>query len=329
MLPFPFENALVLTGPTGSGKTQLGIELARRMDAEIISMDSMAVYRRMNVGTAKPTLEQRAIVPHHLVDVLEPWESANVAWWLDHAKVCATEIESRGKQVLFVGGTPLYLKALICGLFEGPPADATIRTRLTEEASTAGSDSLHGRLAAIDPISATRIHPNDVRRIIRALEVHELTGKPIGEWQTQWAVGSQQSAVGSRQSILPTADCPLPTGPADCPLPTVLWLELPRELLYERINRRVVEMFAGGLLDEGRQLRSGERPLGLEASKALGYKEIFEVLDGTITQEEAIVRVQTRSRNFAKRQLAWFRHLPECRPITMELTWTLWQSRIR
>src|SRR5437870_4259532 len=123
MLPTPFENALVLTGSTGSGKTQLGIELAQALDAEIISMDSMALYRGMDIGTAKPTPVQRAITPHHLVDVLEPWESGSVAWWLEQAKRCAIEIKARGKQVVFVGGTPLYLKALISGLFDGPPAD--------------------------------------------------------------------------------------------------------------------------------------------------------------------------------------------------------------
>src|SRR6516225_1938606 len=145
MLPPPFQNSLVLTGPTASGKTQLGIELAQRLDAEIISMDSMALYRRMDIGTAKPTPAQRALLPHHLVDVLDPWESASVAWWLKQAKECVRQIEARGKQVLFVGGTPLYLKALASGLFDGPPADEAIRQRLSAEAQALGSEALHQR----------------------------------------------------------------------------------------------------------------------------------------------------------------------------------------
>jgi tRNA dimethylallyltransferase len=309
MLSAPFQNALVLTGPTGAGKTQLGIELAQRLDAEIISMDSMAVYRRMNIGTAKPTAEERTAVPHHLVDALEPWESASVWWWLEQAKRFALDIESRGKQVLFVGGTPLYLKALIHGLFDGPSADEAIRKRLTEEAQTLGSTALHDRLTALDPASAERIHPNDVRRMVRALEVYELTGKPMSQWQTQWEVRPPAREIE--------------------PFPAVLWLDLPRDLLYERINNRVEAMFAAGLVDEARQLRALERPLSLEARQALGYKEIFDLLDGTIMREEAIVRVQTRSRNFAKRQIAWFRHLPLCRPATMELTRALWQSKMK
>ena len=325
MLLPPFHNALVLTGPTGSGKTLLGIELAERLNAEIISMDSMALYRRMDIGTAKPTLEQRAAVPHHLVDVLEPWESGSVAWWLEQARRCTQEIEARGKQVLFVGGTPLYLKALSSGLFDGPPADDVIRQRLSSDAQTSGSESLHARLAAVDPVSAERLHPNDVRRTIRALEVFELTGKPISEWQTQWSQPNSfsRNAEGVREQVGER-----PRTPSALRLNEILWLDLPREQLYERINRRVEEMFAAGLIEEVRHLRGCDRTLSLEASQALGYKEIFDLLAGAITRDEAVVRVQMRSRNFAKRQIAWFRHLPECQPVTMELTWTLWKPKM-
>ncbi len=154
-----FQRALVLTGPTGSGKTRLGIEMAETLGAEIVSMDSMALYRGMDIGTAKPTAADRARVRHHLVDELDPRESASVAWWLRRAEQCCREIEGRGKRVLFVGGTPLYLKALVYGLFDGPPADADIRQRLAEEAQQAGAASLHQRLAAVDPAAGSASAP--------------------------------------------------------------------------------------------------------------------------------------------------------------------------
>src|SRR5947209_4378200 len=146
----PFHNALVLTGPTGSGKSALGVELAERLHAEIVSMDSMALYRRMDIGTAKPGAEERRRVPHHLLDVLDPWESASVAWWLEQAAACCRDIETRGKRALLVGGTPLYLKALLRGLFDGPPGDETLRQRLLQEADRAGRQALHDRLAQVD-----------------------------------------------------------------------------------------------------------------------------------------------------------------------------------
>jgi tRNA dimethylallyltransferase len=307
MLPPPFDNALVLTGPTGSGKTQLGIELAQGLRAEIVSMDSMALYRGMDVGTAKPTREQRQQAAHHLVDVFDPWESGSVAWWLEQAGACCRDIEARGKRVLFVGGTPLYLKALLCGLFEGPPADVALRRRLADEAAVAGSATLHARLACVDPGSARRIHANDLRRIIRALEVRELTGRPLSAWQTQWT----------------TPACAL-APPTDAQ--TILWLELPRAELYERIDRRVEAMFADGLIDEARRLRALERPWSREAAQALGYKEALDFLDGKLALADTIARVQLRSRQFAKRQISWFRNLPGCRPATKELTWTAWCS---
>ncbi len=275
MLPEPFQNAYVLTGPTASGKSRLGVELAQRLGAEIVSMDSMALYRGMDVGTAKPTASERRLVPHHLLDVLEPWQSASVAWWLEQAKACAIEIAGRGRRVLFVGGTPLYLKALLHGLFDGPPADLTIRTRLEAEAAEQGREQLHARLASVDPVTATRLHPNDLRRVVRALEVWETTGRPISDWQRQW-------------SDLQIADCRLKEES------TVLYLDLPRPVLYERINARVSRMLAEGLLDEVRALRRLERPLSREAAQALGYKELFDHLAGKSSLEDAVVTIQTR-----------------------------------
>src|SRR6516165_1366549 len=219
----PFDRCWILSGPTGSGKSQFALQLAEFGNAEIIAMDSMTLYRGMDIGTAKPSAEERRRVPHHLLDVLEPWESASVAWWLERAAECCRDIEARGKRALFVGGTPLYLKALLLGLFEGPPADSQLRRRLAEEARRDGVQVLHARLAKVDPASAARLHVNDVRRVIRALEVWELTGRPISAWQTQWD--------GAKH-------------PHDDPPSRCLWLDLPRAELYARINARVERMIA-------------------------------------------------------------------------------------
>jgi tRNA dimethylallyltransferase len=321
MNPPVFQHALILTGPTGSGKTARGVILAERLGAEIISMDSMALYRRMDIGTAKPTAEERRRVPHHLVDVLEPWESANVAWWLREAARCVADIERRRKRVLIVGGTPLYLKALLRGLFDGPPADAQLRHRLTQEAAGAGCRILYQRLTSIDPATASRLHPNDLRRIIRALEVWELTGKPMSSWQEQWCsdrILSSDAEGSGTENGGPSA-----AGSSSI-LSRCLWLDLPREKLYARINARVEHMLAAGLVEEVRACRQLPRPLSREAAQALGYKEILAYLDGRATLSEAATHIQTRSRNFAKRQITWFRHLPECRPITPELTFAAW-----
>jgi tRNA dimethylallyltransferase len=299
-----FPSALVLTGPTGSGKSRLALTVAERLDAEIIAMDSMTLYRGMNIGTAKPSDADRRRVPHHLLDVLEPWESATVAWWLAQAEGCYQDITWRGKRALFVGGTPLYLKALLHGLFEGPSANAEVRERLTAIAAQDGGAALYQRLAQVDPTAASRLHPNDVRRVIRALEVWELTGQPISGHQSQW-----------RRPTVPTDN-------------RVLWLDLPRSQLYARINARVQEMIVSGLLDELRRLRAAPQPLSREASQALGYKELFAYLDGQGSLDEAITQIQTRSRQFAKRQLTWFRQMPECQAATEELTLSVWCDRI-
>jgi tRNA dimethylallyltransferase len=296
-----FPRGLILTGPTGSGKSALAVELAVRLGAEIVSMDSMALYRRMDIGTAKPNAEERRRVPHHLLDVLEPWESASVAWWLARATACYDEVAGRGKRVLFVGGTALYLKALLYGLFEGPPADAALRRRLTAEAEEFGVQALYQRLRQVDLDTAARLHPNDLRRVVRALEVWELTRRPISTWQRQW------------KEAMPPAETNY-----------CLCLDLPRAELYARIDARVRQMIADGLVEELRALRKKERPLSREAGQAVGYKELAAYLDGAESLEVAIARIQTRSRNFAKRQLTWFRRLPECRMVSGQLTFGQW-----
>jgi tRNA dimethylallyltransferase len=294
MPPESLPTPLVLTGPTGSGKTRLAVELAARLGAEVVSMDSMALYRGMDVGTAKPDARQRQLVPHHLIDVLEPWESANVTWWLRQAQECYREITARGKIALIVGGTPLYLKALLYGLFEGPPAAPELRRRLTQEAETQGPNSLHARLAGVDAVTARRLHPNDVRRVVRALEVWELTGQPMSSWQTQWA-----RREGSTTAFSGRVWC----------------LDRARAELYRHIDARVHTMMTAGLVEEAEALRRLTRPLSREALQALGYKEVFDYLDGRARREATVLRIQTRTRNFAKRQLTWFRHIPECKMV--------------
>jgi tRNA dimethylallyltransferase len=292
-------NYLVLTGPTASGKTELGVELAERLNAEIISMDSMAVYRGMDIGTAKPSPELRNRVKHDLIDVLDPWESSSVAWWLDQAERCRREIEARGKRVLFVGGTPLYLKALLRGLFPGPAGSPEFRQRLIEESQSRGSQVLQERLAQADPESAQRIHANDIRRIIRALEVLEFTGRPISAWQQEWLDSKDFSN-------------------------RCLWLDVPRDELYARINSRVREMATHGWVEEVHALLRLSQPMSKEARQALGYKEIIAHVQGQADFEQTVQNIQTRSRHFAKRQITWFRHLPECRPVSKDLTFKLW-----
>lgn len=299
---------MILTGPTACGKTALALDLAERLGAEIVALDSMTVYRGMDIGTAKPTASERAQVPHHLIDVLDPWESLTVAWWLESAQAACRDITARGKRPLFVGGTPFYLKALFHGLFPGPPADAELRHSLELEAATRGVAALHARLADIDAKTAARLHPNDVRRVVRALEVHALTGKPISEWQGTW----DTPAFAVDASAAPPPIC----------IPAVV-LELPRAELYSRINERVDRMLEAGWLDEVGRLLALSRPLSREARQALGYRELLDYLGASAgvgsvsppTWSETVELIRTHTRQFAKRQLTWFRHLPQLVPV--------------
>jgi tRNA dimethylallyltransferase len=284
------DNAWYLTGPTASGKTAVGIELARQIGAEIISLDSMALYRGMDIGTAKPTVEEQRLIPHHLIDTLEPSEEFSVAQYLEAATTAANEIVFRGKHVLFVGGTPLYLKALLRGLFSGPPANWNLRRELEETARVEGSAALHAQLARIDAPAAAKLHPNDLRRIIRALEVHAATGQPISSLQQQFAEGR------------PAEQC------------KVFVVDWPRESLENRIRMRVDAMFTAGLVEEVARLSAGPTgSLSRTTSQALGYREVLEYLNGQRGLAATIELVKLRTRQFAKRQLTWFRSLGECR----------------
>ncbi len=302
MSTFFAKNCLFLTGPTASGKTALAVALARKIGAEILSLDSMAVYRGMDIGTAKPTTTERAAVPHHLVDVVEPNEDFSVAEYLELARRTAEEVLSRGKTPLFVGGTPLYMKALLRGIFDGPPADPALRAQLlaeAEHAMTRGDiDFLHRRLAESDPATAARLHPNDTKRLVRALEVFLLTGRPISAFQTQFSEPHEETA-------------------------TVWTLDWPREELHRRINARVDAMFAAGLVTEVETLTAKYGTLSFTARQAVGYREVIAMLesretDTPISLAETVEEVKAHTRQLARRQCTWFRSLPECRSVTVE-----------
>lgn len=283
-----------LTGPTASGKSAVAIELARMIDGEILSLDSMAVYRSLDIGTAKPSPAERQAVPHHLIDLLEPTEDFSVAQYVDAAQLAVRQVLDRRRRPLFVGGSPLYLKAILRGLFDGPPADWDFRGELEEIARQQGSPTLHARLATVDPAAAARLHPNDTRRLIRALEVYHRLGRPISSLQTQFAAA--HAAASNRVYVL----------------------DWPRDELHRRINARVDAMLAAGWVDEVRRLLAAGRALSRTASQAVGYREILEHLSGQRDLAETAGLIKQRTRRFAKRQLTWLRSLAECCWIAIE-----------
>ncbi|MFO0963118.1 MAG: tRNA (adenosine(37)-N6)-dimethylallyltransferase MiaA [Phycisphaerales bacterium] len=274
---------LLVLGPTAGGKTALGIALAQRLPGggEVVSADSMQVYRGMDIGTAKPSVEERAGVPHHLIDIADPHAGAfTVADWLDAAREAIAQIHARGRHAIVVGGTNLYIKALVEGMFEGPPSDPALRAQL----DALPTEILRGDLEHHDPVAAARIHPNDRRRTIRALEVWMRTGQRISELQAQWSERPRE----------------LPAGWA------VVGLEWPVELLNRRINARVHAMVDAGLLREVVAL-AGRGPLTRQAVEAVGYHEMLEHLAGTLTLEQAVERMKIRSRQYGKQQRTWLR----------------------
>ena len=290
----PIEDALFLTGPTAGGKTRAGIRLAQAIDAEIISLDSMAIYRMMDIGTAKPLPEEREGVPHHLIDIVDPWEEFSLADYLKAATEAAGNIRSRGRKVLFVGGTPLYLKSCLSGIFEGPPADQGFREKMAER-EAADPGTLHRELSERAPLDAERLHPNDTRRIIRALEVLRVTGRQITEFQTQF---KSESETGNR----------------------VFVLSWPREVLYARINARVDAMMAAGFLDEVERLQCLGRPMSKTALQGVGYRELPEALAGRVPLADAVEKIKLQTRHFAKNQETWFRSLANATAIPMVRT---------
>lgn len=280
----------VILGPTGVGKTQASLKLADILNGEIVSFDSRQIYKFMDIGTAKPTEEQRERIPHHLIDMVSPKESFTAADFSIKAREAIREIAGRKKQAIAVGGSGLYLKALIEGFFQGPRPDKKIRERLLGEAQKLGGPHLFNRLGKVDPEAAKRIHPHDLVRIIRALEVYEATGKPISLWQRE----------GDYQPF---------------PMKFVkIGLNLPRERLYRRIDARVQEMMAQGLLEEVKGLRRKGFSPGLKALRTVGYQELFAYLDGKMDLVTATEKIKQNTRQYAKRQLTWFRK-------DKEITW--------
>ena len=274
---------VVIAGPTASGKTTLGVELALSLDGEIVNADSMQVYRGMNVGTAKPTVEEQKGIRHHLFDVADPDDEFNAAVYRIKALDAIRDISSRGKKCFIVGGTGLYIKSLLEGIFDCPPVDPELRQSLHLQSRSHGLGMLYGQLKHKDPEYAEKIHPNDRTRIIRAFEIMQLTD-------------SIPSDLMKRQSL------------EERPLDALkLCIAVDRKELYNRINRRCEAMVDGGLIEETRQLlKKGYSP-DLKPLKAIGYRHMIMYLKGEWSLEEAITKLQGDTRRYAKRQLTWFK----------------------
>ena len=273
---------IVVCGPTGVGKTRFALDLALKFGAEIIGADSVQIYRHMDIGSAKPTAEERAAVPHHLVDFIDPAQAFSAADYAATAQEVLHGLYDRGVLPLVVGGTGLYIKALVYGLFEAPAVDEALRRRLRLEADQTGAPALHHRLAQMDPQAAGRIHPNDAFRITRALEVLETTGRSIS---------SHQQAHGFKEPLVDVLS---------------IGLTLPRDKLYESINHRVDLMLADGLKEEvQRMLDQGYDPQ-LKSMQSLGYRHMTAFLQGAVAWDETVVTLKRDHRRYAKRQMTWF-----------------------
>lgn len=298
------ENSYIITGPTASGKTNLAIKLAQHLKSEIICMDSMTLFKDMDIGTAKPTLEEQAMVKHHMVDVLTPTEPSSVQFWLKSAKEIALELIAKGKSPLFVGGTPLYLKALMMGLFEIPEIPKHIRSELEEQFPQTDFAEAYRMLKEIDADSAKKIHSNDRRRILRALEVWKGLGITISSLQKQWEITTNSSFNPDKIRCI--------------------WLQSPRHKLHERIQNRTKLLLKNGWIDEVKRLREKYPVLSKEASQAIGYSQIAQFLQGLINIEKMEDAINLATRQLAKKQETWFRHLPACIPISLENNFRFW-----
>ena len=273
---------IVICGATGIGKTAVGIELAEKVGGEIISADSMQIYRFMDIGTAKPTPAEVARIPHHMIDIVDPDEPFDAVRFGELARASAAKLHERGIVPLVVGGTGLYIKSFLYGMFESVPVDEKIRERLRKEADDLGMDSLYDRLRRCDPVTADRLHPNDSYRILRALETFEATGKSISQYQRTHAFSGQIYDA------------------------LKIGLNMDRALLYERINQRVDVMMAAGFVDEVRKLLDAGYTADLKAMQSIGYRHIVDYLAGRLTRAECMRTLKRDHRRYAKRQLTWF-----------------------
>ncbi len=279
----------IICGPTGSGKTAVAIELARQFPVEIVSADSRQLVRRLDIGTAKPTPEDRRLVPFHLIDLIEPGERYSAFRFIGDATHAIQQIIKRGNFPLVVGGTGLYLRGLTDGVIEIEEPDIQLREKLEKEAESVGPEEMHRRLTSIDPLEAARIHPNNKVKVIRALEIFHLTGKTKSELTL---TGNYRRADFEFDYFCLSPD---------------------RELLYDRINRRVDEMLDSGWLAELNQLVGSGLAEQVRAANIIGYNELLEVLEGKWTEEEAAVQIKQETRRYAKRQVTWFKHQANCR----------------
>jgi tRNA dimethylallyltransferase len=285
----PSRKVIAIMGPTASGKTAAALEIAKHIPSEIISVDSALVYRDMDIGTAKPNATELASVPHHLIDIIDPSEAYSVAQFLIDTKRLVSEIRARNNLPILVGGTMMYFKALINGLDDLPGADPAIRAELDAEALRIGVPGLHARLAALDPITAARLKPNDSQRIQRALEIITITGQPMS------ALLAQQPKAEPMFDMLP-----LSLEPSD------------RSVLHQRIARRFDIMLEQGFLDEVRHLRlRGDLHPDLPSMRCVGYRQAWEYLDGSCTYDDMREKGIIATRQLAKRQITWLRSIPE------------------
>lgn len=273
---------IVIIGPTASGKSDLAMALARANGSDILTVDSMQVYRGMDIGTAKPSAAERGLVRHHLLDLVNPNQAFTVARFVEAADAAIAGAAARGVRLIATGGTPLYYKALFEGLFEGPGADPAVRARL----NALSGEALARRLREVDPIAADRIHLNDTKRLVRALEVYELTGRPITAFQQEWGAGRVRHAA------------------------TWVGLQWDREELNRRINARLKVMMAAGWLEETRALLKTYGELSPTAAEATGYRELIDHIHGRISLEDAGEQIKIATRQLARRQMKWLRRFP-------------------